>query len=106
MSGGSAAPASGSVPTSSVQEPENVIVKPKAGSSLSSMQAESAPVAFVDLKAQYARLKPRIDARIAAVLEHGQFILGPEVAELETALARFSGAAEAVTCSNGTDALL
>lgn len=80
-------------------------MKPKAGS-FPSMKPDGDPIAFVDLKAQYARLKSDIDARIAAVLQHGRFILGPEVAEFEAALARFSGAAEAVTCSNGTDALL
>ncbi|MCH7956421.1 MAG: DegT/DnrJ/EryC1/StrS family aminotransferase [Proteobacteria bacterium] len=60
---------------------------------------------FVDLKAQYARLKPRMDARIRAVLDHGQFILGPEVVELEAELVRFSGAAHAITVANGTVAL-
>ncbi len=63
------------------------------------------PLPFVDLKAQYARLKPRMDARIRAVLDHGQFILGPEVQELEAELVRFSGAAEAITVSSGTVAL-
>ncbi len=63
------------------------------------------PLPFVDLKAQYARLKPRMDARMRAVLDHGQFILGPEVQELEAELVRFSGAAHAITVSNGTVAL-
>ncbi len=63
------------------------------------------PLPFVDLKAQYARLKPRMDARIRAVLDHGQFILGPEVQELEAELVRFSGAAHAITVSSGTVAL-
>jgi len=63
------------------------------------------PLPFVDLKAQYARLKPRMDARMGAVLDHGQFILGPEVQELEAALVRFSGAAHAITVSSGTVAL-
>ena len=63
------------------------------------------PLPFVDLKAQYARLKPRMDARIRAVLDHGQFILGPEVVELEAELVRFSGAAHAITVANGTVAL-
>lgn len=62
-------------------------------------------IAFVDLKAQYRKLRSEIDARINAVLEHGHFILGPEVAELEAALARFTGARHVVTCGNGTDAL-
>ena len=63
------------------------------------------PLPFVDLKAQYARLKPRMDARMRAVLDHGQFILGPEVQELEAELVRFSGAAHAITVSSGTVAL-
>lgn len=60
---------------------------------------------FVDLKTQYARLKPSIDARLRRVLEHGQYILGPEVAELETELARFCGASFCVTVASGTEAL-
>lgn len=60
---------------------------------------------FIDLKAQYARLKPSVDARIHAVLDHGQYILGPEVGQLEQALAQYCGAAHVVTCANGTDAL-
>lgn len=60
---------------------------------------------FVDLKAQYARLRPAIDARIRKVLEHGQYILGPEVAELEAALSQFCGARHCVTVASGTEAL-
>ena len=62
-------------------------------------------IEFVDLKAQYARLKDEIEARIAAVLAHGKFILGPEVGELEEALATFAGAGHAVGVASGTDAL-
>lgn len=61
---------------------------------------------FIDLAAQQARIKDRIDARIAEVLAHGAYILGPEVAELESGLAQFCGAKHAITCANGTDALL
>ena len=61
---------------------------------------------FVDLKVQYQALRERIDARMRAVLEHGQFILGPEVGELEAELARYVRARHCVTCSSGTDALL
>ncbi|MCH7543246.1 MAG: DegT/DnrJ/EryC1/StrS aminotransferase family protein [Proteobacteria bacterium] len=61
---------------------------------------------FVDLKAQQRRLGGRIRARIDAVLGHREFILGPEVTELEAALARFTGAAHAIGVSSGTDALL
>lgn len=61
---------------------------------------------FTDLKAQYAALKPVIDARIQRVLDHGQYILGPEVGELEAALAARAGVAHAVTVASGTEALL
>ncbi|MCY7314366.1 MAG: DegT/DnrJ/EryC1/StrS family aminotransferase [Rubrivivax sp.] len=61
---------------------------------------------FTDLKAQYAALKPSIDARIQRVLDHGQYILGPEVAELETALAAFTGSRHCITVASGTEALL
>ena len=61
---------------------------------------------FIDLKAQYAALKPSIDARIQRVLDHGQFILGPEVKELEDALAQFTGSRHCITVASGTEALL
>lgn len=61
---------------------------------------------FIDLAAQQARIRDRIDRRIATVLEHGAYIMGPEVAELEAALAEFSGARHCLGCANGTDALL
>lgn len=61
---------------------------------------------FVDLKAQYQRLKPRIDARIQTVLDHGRFILGPEVQELESHLATRARARHCIACASGTDALL
>jgi UDP-2-acetamido-2-deoxy-ribo-hexuluronate aminotransferase len=63
-------------------------------------------VEFVDLRAQYAALRDAIDARIRRVLEHGQYIMGPEVAELEDRLARFTGARHCITCASGTEALL
>jgi dTDP-4-amino-4,6-dideoxygalactose transaminase len=63
------------------------------------------PIPFLDLKAQQARLGPGLRARIDAVLAHCQFILGPEVAELEQKLAAYCGAAHCVTVSSGTDAL-
>ncbi len=63
-------------------------------------------IPFVDLKAQYECLKGDIDSRIQAVLEHGKFIMGPEVAELEEALAAFAGCKHAVAVSSGTDAML
>jgi dTDP-4-amino-4,6-dideoxygalactose transaminase len=61
---------------------------------------------FAGLKAQYARIKPEVARRIQAVLDHGQFILGPEVAELEAALASRVGAKHAIGVSSGTDALI
>lgn len=61
---------------------------------------------FTDLKTQYAALKPGIDARIQRVLDHGQYIMGPEVAELEAALAGFTGARHCITVASGTEALL
>ena len=60
---------------------------------------------FADLAAQQRRLKADIDAGIARVLEHGQYILGPEVAELEEKLAGYTGASYCISCANGTDAL-
>ena len=60
---------------------------------------------FRDLSAQYAALKDGIDAGIARVLEHGRYIGGPEVAELEARLAAYVGARHCITCANGTDAL-
>lgn len=60
---------------------------------------------FVDLKTQQARIKDRIDAGIAGVLAHGQYILGPEVSELEEQLASYTGAKYCISCANGTDAI-
>lgn len=62
-------------------------------------------VEFIDLKTQYLNLKSEIDAGIARVLNHGQFILGPEVEELEEKLAAYTGAKYCITVANGTDAL-
>ncbi len=60
---------------------------------------------MIDLKTQYHHLKESIDNRIQTVLNHGQFILGPEVFELEEHLAEYVGVKHAITCANGTDAL-
>lgn len=62
-------------------------------------------IEFIDLKTQQTRLKTRIDAGIAGVLAHGQYILGPEVAELESKLAAFVGVKHCISVANGTDAL-
>src|SRR5258707_10068428 len=61
---------------------------------------------FIDLKTQYAALRGSINARIQTVLDHGQFIMGPEVAELEKKLAAYTGAKHCITCASGTEALL
>jgi UDP-2-acetamido-2-deoxy-ribo-hexuluronate aminotransferase len=60
---------------------------------------------FIDLSAQQARIKNKIDDGIARVLAHGQYILGPEVGELEEKLAAYTGARYAISVANGTDAL-
>lgn len=60
---------------------------------------------FIDLKSQQTRIKNKIDAGIARVLAHGQYILGPEVAELEEKLAAYTGAKYCISVANGTDAL-
>ncbi len=64
-----------------------------------------APIEFIDLGAQRRRLGDRIDEAILRVIEHGKFIMGPEVAALEGELSDFCGAKHVVTCANGTDAL-
>lgn len=61
---------------------------------------------FMDLKSQYAALRETINARIQRVLDHGQYILGPEVKELEEKLAGYVGAAHCITVASGTEALL
>lgn len=60
---------------------------------------------FIDLAEQYKFLKDRIDRRISEVLDHGQFIMGPEVNEFEQKLAEYVGTKHAISCANGTDAL-
>jgi dTDP-4-amino-4,6-dideoxygalactose transaminase len=62
-------------------------------------------IPFIDLNAQQARIRPRIDAAIKRVLDHGIYIMGPEVFELEKQLAEFCGVKHAISCANGTDAL-
>ena len=61
---------------------------------------------FVDLKSQYHALKKDVDRQVLAVLEHGQYINGPEVNDLEIALADFVGVKHCIAVSSGTDALL
>ena len=63
-------------------------------------------IPFIDLKGQYKRIEENVDNAIKKVLMHGQYILGPEVAELEKTLADFAGTKYCLACSSGTDALL
>jgi UDP-2-acetamido-2-deoxy-ribo-hexuluronate aminotransferase len=66
----------------------------------------TAKINFIDLKAQYAESKERINARIQGVLDHGQYIMGPEMLELEEKLAAYTGAKHCITVASGTEALL
>jgi UDP-2-acetamido-2-deoxy-ribo-hexuluronate aminotransferase len=66
----------------------------------------SAKMDFIDLKTQYAALKERIAQRMQNVLDHGQYIMGPEVGELENKLATYTGAKHCITVASGTEALL
>ena len=70
------------------------------------LYAKAMSIPFVDLAAQQRRIRDDLDQRIGRVLDHGQYILGPEVAELEAKLAAFSGCRHAIGVSSGTDALL
>jgi UDP-2-acetamido-2-deoxy-ribo-hexuluronate aminotransferase len=63
-------------------------------------------IPFIDLKTQYRSLQPQIQERINRVLEHGQYIMGPEVIELEEKLAAYTGAKHCITMASGTEALL
>ncbi len=66
----------------------------------------STKIEFIDLKAQYAALKESINAHIQRVLDHGQYIMGPEVRELEEKLEAYTGAKHCITVASGTEALL
>ena len=65
-----------------------------------------AKIPFIDLAAQQEKIRPELDRRIQSVLKHGQYIMGPEVAELEEKLAAYTGAGQCITVSSGTEALL
>ena len=69
------------------------------------MSEYTAPVEFIDLAAQQKRIRSEIDTAIGRVLDHGQYIMGPEVKQFEQLLKDFTGANHALTCANGTDAL-
>ncbi|MBO0663766.1 DegT/DnrJ/EryC1/StrS aminotransferase family protein [Jiella sp. MQZ9-1] len=62
-------------------------------------------IPFIDLQTQRDRIRDKVDRRIAAVLDHGAFIMGPEMRELEAALSRFGGMEHTLSCASGTDAL-
>jgi len=68
-------------------------------------QTSGAPIEFIDLGAQRRRLGPRVDEAILRVVDHGKYIMGPEVAVFEQELAAFCGAKHVLSCANGTDAL-
>lgn len=67
---------------------------------------QGADVQFIDLAAQQARIRTDVDAGMARVLDHGRYIMGPEIAQLEAELATFVGEGEVVSCASGTDALV
>jgi dTDP-4-amino-4,6-dideoxygalactose transaminase len=69
------------------------------------LQTRDAPIEFIDLGAQRRRLGRRIDEAILRVVDHGKYIMGPEVAVFEQELAAFCGAKHVLSCANGTDAL-
>ena len=61
---------------------------------------------YIDLKSQYCDIQNSLHTRIQSILKHGQYIMGPEVIELEGELALYTGSKDCITCSSGTDALL
>jgi dTDP-4-amino-4,6-dideoxygalactose transaminase len=67
---------------------------------------DPAPIPFIDVAAQRRRLGKSVDDAVARVLTHCQFVMGPEVRELEAKLAEFCGAKHVISCASGTDALL
>jgi len=70
------------------------------------INGEGMMIPFIDLKAQYERLEKEINSRIQTVLQHGRFVMGPEIDEIERKLSQFVGVKHTITCSSGTDALL
>src|SRR5712691_8999338 len=69
------------------------------------LPAGYAPIEFIDLGAQRRRIGRRMDEAILRVVEHGKYIMGPEVAAFENEVAAFCGAKHVLSCANGTDAL-
>ena len=76
-----------------------------APEALAEAELEPQPVAFIDLAAQQDRIRPELERRIDAVLRHGHYIMGPEIAELERRLADYVGMPHAITVASGTDSL-
>ena len=72
----------------------------------SDVEAGSGSICFIDLPTQQARIRPAIEKRLLAILDHGRYIAGPEIEELEEQLQAHTGAPVAVACSSGTDALI
>lgn len=72
---------------------------------LSKLKEEVKPIEFIDLKTQQAQIRSKIDRAIQNVLNHGTYIMGPEVRQLETDMSEFCGAKHSISCANGTDAL-
>src|SRR5450759_4143 len=68
--------------------------------------AETKKMDFIDLKAQQRRIRASLEQRINRVMDHGAYIMGPEIAELEEKLAKYVGVKHCVACASGTDALL
>jgi dTDP-4-amino-4,6-dideoxygalactose transaminase len=90
-------------------DPESVMspaVSRHAAVAAPSDRAAPVPIPFIDLQAQRRRIAGPVERAIARVLEHGQFIMGPEIAELERRLAEYCGVKHALACASGTDALL
>jgi len=69
------------------------------------MTAKIQPIQFIDLKTQQELIRPQLDQAIKSVLDHGQYVMGPEVFDLEKRLMEFSGRKHVVSCASGTDAL-
>jgi UDP-2-acetamido-2-deoxy-ribo-hexuluronate aminotransferase len=70
------------------------------------MTSEIKKIAFIDLKEQQSRIRSKLEHRIGQVMDHGAYIMGPEVEELEKKLANYVGVQHCITCASGTDALL
>ena len=79
---------------------------PAGGAAPPTAPPAAEPVLFNDLRSQQARIRGRVERRLLAVLDHGRYIDGPEIEELEERLAAAAGVAHCVACSSGTDAIL